>query len=278
MLNFAWDMLTASIVTYKVDLNELGQALEPVVGVAERVFVVDNAREGRVEEFCRRYAKVTYMPHDNKGYGAAHNAALRMAMKLGADYHLVMNSDLGFEADALRLMVKHIDANPDIGLLHPRILGLDGNDQFTVRLIPTPFDLIIRRFLPGWLFRGSRRRYLLQDADHDRELDVHYVQGSFMLLRVSALREVGLFDERFFMYPEDIDLSRRMAERWRVTYYPRARVTHAHRAASYASMKMLRIHVANMIRYFNKWGWLRDPARKKANRQTLSQVADRLLD
>lgn len=266
-------MLTASIVTYKVDLDELGRALEPVAGVADRVFVVDNAREGRVEEFCRRYANVTYIPHDNDGYGAGHNVAIRLSLEMGADYHLVMNSDLVFEADGLRRMAEYMDANPDIGLLHPRILGLDGKDQFTVRLIPTPFDLIIRRFLPKWMFRGSRRRYLLRDVDHSREFDVHYVQGSFMLLRVSALREVGLFDERFFMYPEDIDLSRRVAERWRVTYFPRVTVTHAHRAASYTSLKMLRIHAVNMVRYFNKWGWLHDPARKSANRQTLRRIA-----
>ncbi|MDE7376608.1 MAG: glycosyltransferase family 2 protein [Muribaculaceae bacterium] len=267
-------MLTASIVTYKVDLDELGRALEPVTSVAKRVFVVDNAREARVEDFCSGYANVTYIPHDNDGYGAGNNAAIRLAMNMGADYHLVMNSDLVFEADDLRSMVEYMDANPDIGLLHPRILGLDGRDQYTARLIPTPFDLIIRRFFPGWIFKGSRRRYLLQDADHSRIFDVHYVQGSFMLLRVSALRDAGLFDERFFMYPEDIDLSRRVAERWRVTYFPHATVTHAHRAASYANLKMLRIHMANMIRYFNKWGWLCDPARKAANRQTLRRIAD----
>lgn len=266
-------MLTASIVTYKVDLAELGRALEPLAGMAERVYVVDNASERRVEDFCRGYDFVEYVPHANDGYGAGNNAAIRLAMDRGADYHLVMNSDLVFEAADLRRMLAHMDANPRIGLLHPRIVGLDGEDQFTVRLLPTPFDLMLRRFMPKWLFPGSRRCYLLQEADHSREFDVHYVQGSFMLLRTSALREVGLFDERFFMYPEDIDLSRRMAERWRVTYYPGATVTHAHRAASYASLQMLRIHITNMVRYFNKWGWLRDAARKAANARTLAQSA-----
>lgn len=258
-------MLTASIVTYNVDLDELGRALEPVAAVAERVYVVDNGRQERVEEFCRKYPNVTYLPHANDGYGAGHNAAMRLALQAGSDYHLVMNSDLLFQAGDLRRMLAYMDANAGIGLLHPRIVGLDGRDQYTVRMLPTPFDLIVRRFLPGWMFRGRRRRYLLQHVDHSRAFDAHYVQGSFMLLRASALREVGIFDERFFMYPEDIDLSRRMAERWRVTYYPGATVTHAHRAASYASLKMLRIHIANMARYFNKWGWLSDPARKAAN-------------
>lgn len=267
-------MLTASIVTYKVDLDELGRALEPLVDVADHIYVVDNAREERIEEFCRRYASVTYVPHDNKGYGAGNNAAIRSAMELGADYHLVMNSDLVFGANDLKRMVEYMDSNPHIGLLHPRIVGLNGEDQYTVRLLPTPFDLIVRRFMPKGAFRSRRRQYLLQDADHNCEFDAHYVQGSFMLLRISALREVGLFDERFFMYPEDIDLSRRMAERWRVTYYPGATVTHAHRAASYASLRMLRIHMANMVRYFNKWGWFRDPARKEANRQTLRRITD----
>lgn len=88
-----------------------------------------------------------------------------------------------------------------------------------------------------------------------------------MFLRVKALERVGLFDERFFMYPEDIDLTRRIHRHFTTLYFPQATVVHAHRAASYKSLKMLWIHMANMVRYFNKWGWIYDAERSKANRQ-----------
>lgn len=262
--------MTASIVTYKVDLDELARALQALGDVPERVYVVDNASEERVHDFCRRQPGVEYIANANTGYGAAHNIAIRRAIEAGEDYHLVMNSDLLFEPSDLRAMLEYMDDHRDIGLLHPRILDPDGNDQFTVRMLPTPIDLIARRFLPKWVMPGRRRRYLLQHIDHDRPFDAHYVQGSFMLMRVSVLRQAGLFDERFFMYPEDIDLSRRIAAISRAVYYPRVKVVHNHRAASYASAKMLRIHISNMILYFNKWGWFFDRGRRCANRQMAS--------
>jgi hypothetical protein len=112
----------------------------------------------------------------------------------------------------------------------------------------------------------------LVDRPKDIPLNIPYHQGSFMFFRVSALKEIGLFDERFFMYPEDIDISRRMHEKYRTMYWPKVTVTHAHRASSYHSIKMLRIHVINMIRYFNKWGWFHDPIRAQVNHQILREI------
>ena len=92
-----------------------------------------------------------------------------------------------------------------------------------------------------------------------------------MLLRCDTLREVGLFDERFFMYPEDIDLTRRIHAVAKTIFYPYVKVVHNHRRASYHSLRMTLIHIANMVRYFNKWGWFFDRARRRINRLTLRE-------
>lgn len=263
-------MVNVSIVTYHTPLDELRTVLAALDSPAvDTIYIVDNGRDAATECFCRD-AGVRYIPSDNRGYGAAHNIAMRLTLADGIPYHLVINSDLRFTSADLQAMLRRIEAEPAVGLLHPRIVGEDGADQFTVRRLPTPFDLILRRFLPRWLFAGRRRRYLMADVDHGSELSVAYVQGSFMLLRADVLREVGLFDERFFMYPEDIDLSRRIAARHRVLYFPGATVVHAHRAASYHSLRMAWIHATNMIRYFNKWGWLHDPDRRRLNARCAS--------
>ena len=94
-----------------------------------------------------------------------------------------------------------------------------------------------------------------------------------MMLRMKALCDIGGFDERFFMYPEDIDLTRRIHQQYRTMYVPFVTVVHHHRAASYKSPRMLRIHIVNMIRYFNKWGWLFDAERRRINR-TLRHPAE----
>lgn len=265
-------MLGISLVTYHTPDSELQAILSTLKDVENAtVHVIDNGSEDRIRSICRQYG-VDYTPQPNVGYGAAHNVAMRASLENPAiRYHLVLNTDLQFKPQDIANMVGYMDAKPDIALLHPRIVGTDGADQFTARLIPTPADLLLRRFLPGAIAPQRRRRYLMQDHDHSVPFEAGYVQGSFMLMRCDALRQVGLFDERFFMYPEDIDLSRRLHQAGKVVYYPYATVVHAHRAASYRNPRMLLIHLANMARYFTKWGWLIDPVRAALNREITAQ-------
>lgn len=93
-----------------------------------------------------------------------------------------------------------------------------------------------------------------------------------MFFRLSAFDKVGLFDERYFMYPEDIDITRRMHKYYRTMYWPKVSVVHAHRAASYKSKKMLKIHMENMVKYFNKWGWFFDKERSEWNKKLLKEL------
>lgn len=103
-------------------------------------------------------------------------------------------------------------------------------------------------------------------------MNVPYHQGSFMFFRLECFKKVGLFDERFFMYPEDIDITRRMHKWYRTMFVPSVTIVHAHRAASYKSKKMLKIHMVNMIKYFNKWGWIVDKERSAWNRKLLEEL------
>jgi hypothetical protein len=114
-------------------------------------------------------------------------------------------------------------------------------------------------------------RFELRFTGYNRVMDVPYLSGCFMLFRTAALRRIGLFDERFFMYPEDIDITRRMNAEYRTVFFPGATVVHDHARESYKSRRSLRIHVENSIKYFNKWGWIRDPQRSRVNRETLRQ-------
>jgi GT2 family glycosyltransferase len=92
-----------------------------------------------------------------------------------------------------------------------------------------------------------------------------------MLFRTSALLQIGLFDERFFMYPEDIDITRRVNARFRTLFFPGATIVHDHGRDSYKNARALWVHMMNVVKYFNKWGWFHDPARSKVNRETLQQ-------
>lgn len=264
-------MLTVSIVTYRTCIAELENCLRALnVDIVDHVYVVDNSSQDDIAAVCRKW-DVEYIANRNAGYGAAHNIAIKKSLAIDADYHLVLNSDILFNSDILKSIVDYMDNNPEIGQLQPKITYPDGALQYTCRLLPTPLDLFIRRFAPKAFFKKRKARYLLTGADWDKPFDVAYQQGSFLFFRTKALKDIGLFDERFFMYPEDIDISRRMARSWKVRYWPGGTIVHHHRSASYHSAHMLWIHLKNMARYFNKWGWFCDKDRRSMNLNTISQ-------
>lgn len=259
--------LAASIVTYHTDPAELTTVLCALISAGvQRVYVVDNSRLSYISSLCARYPEVEYIPAPNRGYGAGHNIALRLSLARGEAYHLVMNSDVTFPPTSIAPLTAYMDSHPHVGAVQPRIVGSDGQMQYTVRMLPTPFDLILRSFLPHWAFPRRRARYELRHLDHSQPFDVPYHQGSFMLLRLSALQRAGLFDERFFMYLEDIDLTRRIHRHYSTVYLPLATITHGYRRQSYSSFRFRAIHCINAVRYFNKWGWLFDSERRCINR------------
>lgn len=267
-------MITVSIVTYKTDLVELTKCLQSLVSpLIYKVYIIDNSNQTYIADFCQKYANVEYIGSRNVGYGAGHNQALRKVLKTNSEYHLILNSDVYFDPIIIDNLAEYMDRNIDVAQVQPNITYPDGRMQYTCRLLPTPIDLIFRRFLPKKMGQKMNERYLLKFNDHTQTMNVPYHQGSFMFFRTVCFDKVGLFDERFFMYPEDIDITRRMHKYYKTIFWPGATVIHAHRAASYKNKKMLKIHMINMIRYFNKWGWVWDKERKEWNKQLLKELS-----
>ena len=266
-------MVTASIVVHRTPAGQLRTALESLMqGTVECVYVIDNSPDDSLRVVCREYPCVRYCHVENRGFGAGHNIALRKAIDGGSDYHIVMNADVVWKGDIVADIVRYMECNRDIGLLAPRVYYPDGVLQYSCRMLPTPFVLFQKRFLPQWLSRRRLDRYLLADSDHSQAFDCPYLLGCFMFFRVEALRDVGLFDERFFMYPEDIDISRRMGRRYRSVYWPGVNIVHEHAAASRHDLCMLWIHLSNMVRYLNKWGWFIDKERRLMNRRLMENL------
>lgn len=271
--NFLKDRVRASIVTYNTDTAELSECLNSLMPFVGHITIVDNSPNDSLRGFCKE-KKINYIfPGRNLGYGAGHNIALRASLETPeVQYHLVINSDVRFDPNIIPLIVDHMEENPNIGQLIPKTFYPDGRLQPVVRLLPTPLDVFGKRFLPEIMMRKRLRRFLLEFWDHNREANIPYHQGSFMFLRTEALRETGLFDERFFMYPEDIDLTRRMHRHYLTVYWPGVSIIHDHRASSYKSKKMLWIHIKNMCKYFCKWGWFFDSERRKFNNEVLKNL------
>lgn len=165
-----------------------------------------------------------------------------------------------------------MDKNTEVGHLMPKVFYPNGEMQYLCKLIPTPFDLFIRRFLPISWAKWRVEKFEMRKTGYNKIMDVPYLSGSFMFLRTKALEEVGLFDERFFMYPEDIDLTRRIHRKYRTVFFPNVSIIHHHAKSSYLSFKMLVIHSINLIKYFNKWGWIFDSERRELNEKIQKSI------
>ena len=272
--------VSASMVIYNTDMGEVLHCIECLLrnGIYD-IWVVDNSPKatdiygivGAKPMLAK--GRLRYIHRgDNPGYGAAHNCAIREAEAEGFEAHLAVNTDIVFEPGVVGRLVEQFECDSEIGQISPRIISPDGTQQYAQRLLPTPYDVFGRRFLPRKMMAGRNRRYMLTERDDAQVADIPYHQGSFMLFRMEALREVGGFDERYFMYPEDIDITRRIHSKYKTIYYPGVSVVHDHRASSYRSMKMLWVHCRNMIKYFNKWGWWIDMERRRVNRATLEAM------
>lgn len=266
-------MTTASIVTYNTSRADLERVLESALrDDIDRLYIIDHSPCDGIAAMLPADGRIEYEKRENRGYGAGHNAAIKKAMKAGATYHAVLNPDIYWEGPVVGKLATYMDHNPDVGQMLPKVFYPDGRLQYTCKLIPTPFDLIAHRFLPRRLVEKRMRRFRLEATGYERPMNVPYMHGCFMMLRIDALKDVGLFDERFFMYPEDIDLTRRIHEKWTTLFYPALSICHAHAAESRTSRKMLGIHIANMVKYFNKWGWLFDKKRRYYNRRLLAEI------
>ena len=266
-------MLNISIVLYHPNWEqEVIPLVEELLRVKnlQKIYLLDNSEESYSEAVLQqsgqRKLRYMHMPA-NLGYGRAHNIALRESAYNKVDFHLVMNSDIRVKAEDIDAMHDWMLANPQVGQLMPKVLNPDGSQQFLAKRLPSPLDVFGRRFLPARLMARRNKRYELRDLDLSRPINAPYLSGCFMLLRTKAVVEAGLFDERYFMYPEDIDLTRTIHRNYLTLYYPQWTIVHAHAQSSYKNKHMLWIHIQNMCRYFNKWGWFFDKERQLLNAQ-----------
>lgn len=233
-----------------------------------KLFIIDNSPGDELRSSIITNPQLEYIfTGQNLGYGKGHNIALKAVLNW-SKYHLVLNPDILFEPEDLEKMIDFMESSTNIGLLMPKILYANGNLQYLCKLLPTPFDLIMRRFIPKILhpvFQKRLEAYELKYKNFDEIMEIPNLSGCFMLLRCDALKTVGLFDEKFFMYLEDTDLSRRINSQYQTIYYPEVSIIHHYEKGSYKNYKLLLYHIRSAFYYFSKWGWLSDSSRNTIN-------------
>ncbi len=266
-------MLNVSIVLYQPDWQQITLLTQTLLqsNDVNRIYWIDNSPTPTTQPPQLSERIEYHYNNHNLGYGAAHNIAIRESIYHDIPFHLVINPDITLTLEALDTMLQFIQQQHRVGCLMPRVLYPDGTQQYLCKLLPTPLDVITRRFLPKQWFYKRNRRYEMRDSGYNQIMNIPYLSGCFMLLRTKAVQQARLFDEQFFMYPEDMDLTRRIHRDYLTVYFPHATIIHNHEKASYKSIKMFWIHAINMCRYFNKWGWFCDKERDLFNQTAITE-------
>ena len=252
--------LTISLISHnsKKDLELLLPSLFLALSdITAEILLIDNCSDDSTLEFIKRnYPEIFVRKNKSRlGYGANHNQNLAIAK---GQYIVLMNADMILTPESLFILLKFMDHNSDIGIATPKVLNEDGTLQYLNKRYPTLVDLFLRRFLPvqlKCLFEKRLEYYEMRDVGYDSIIDVPFVSGAFMFSRTDLIKAISGFDERFFMYFEDVDLCRRVQKTHRTVYYPDAVVTHRWDRAAHKKLKWTIIFMNSAFHYFNKWGY-----------------------
>jgi GT2 family glycosyltransferase len=190
------------------------------------VIVVDNgSNDGTVEWLRVAGYELGVIENTNSGFSAGNNLGIKQS---SGKYVLLLNPDTKLEPDTLETMLNFMEDHPDVGISGPKIVKPDGT-----------LDLAARRRFPNVgnsfkrLFLLDRTNYNYTDADENRSMEVDSVVGAFLLIRKTVIDKIGLLDEKFFMYGEDLDWCWRAKEAgFKVWYYPKTFITHYKGASS----------------------------------------------
>jgi GT2 family glycosyltransferase len=268
--------ISASIVLYNSDVEQIKLAVNSFAPSANRfLYLIDNSPiKADIASIYTHNVYIFYhFVGKNLGYGAGHNIALKMAIQKKFQYHIIMNPDIQFESKIIDELMELMDSDNNIAYVMPKILNENGELQFLCKLLPVPLNLISRRFLPKVFANKIDEKYVIREIENDIIINPPCLSGCFMFLRMPIIEKYNLFfDERFFMYCEDIDLIRRLHRIGKTIYYPKVSVFHEHAKESYKSKKMFLEHIKSAIRYFNKYGWFFDEERKRMNNRILDEI------
>ncbi len=204
------------------------------IKVPFEVIVVDNRPSaGFAEVLKTTYSEARYFANaKNLGFGGAMNVGIRQAR---GKYVLIFNPDIIVKEGSLESLVAFMEAHSDVGIVGPRLVNPDGSLQHSSYRLPTWLLPVYRRTPIGKLGFAKKviDHYFRTDEPHEKTMDVDAMIGAALFCRRDILLEVGMFDERYFLYYEDNDLCRKFWEAgYRVVYYPKAEFMHYHRRAT----------------------------------------------
>ena len=241
-------------------LDCIGSTLDTTRVRKLEITVVDNgSTDGSAEAVKRSFPNVTVIRNQaNLGFARANNIGIRPSR---GKYLCLVNSDIKVLPGCIDSMCDYMDQHPEIGLLGPKILNKDLSLQPSCAELPSLWNTFTQTFMLDRLFPGVRfcRTRFMRAFAHDVERDVEALSGCFLMVKREALEQVGLLDERFFIYQEDVDWCKRFSDAgWKIRFCPSAEAIHYGGASSSVAPAKFLIEMQRAsLQYWRKHhGWL----------------------
>ncbi len=249
-------IFSVGIVTYNSQ-KEIRNVLNSLERLSNRdeieIYVIDNhSNDGTVKIVEQNYPDVKLIKNNrNLGFGRANNKAI---MKTNTKYYVLVNPDITVTRNTFVQIHRFMEEHPDIVQMSPKVLNEDGTEQFLPKKYPK-FKYLIAGKLENKsrYFRKLRSEYTFKDRKIEDVTNVDFCTGCFSVLRTEPLKKCNGFDERFFLYLEDADLTRKMQKFGRTVYNPGIAVYHKWKRASGKSVRYFFIHLQSMTKYCWKW-------------------------
>ncbi|MBR5923621.1 MAG: glycosyltransferase family 2 protein [Clostridia bacterium] len=241
--------ISAAIVTYN-NKDKAAAAVASVLARCEKYpldfYIIDNNSSddtlSRLKDFDA--LKTVKLPK-NIGFGAAHNKIIESA---DSDYHFIINPDVTVADDVFADMTDYMEEHKEVAMCCPDILNTDGTRQYLPKSVPT-----FKRLFLGRLSKKVRNEYVWRDREITSPCEVDFCSGCFLCIRTSVFKELGGFDERYFMYLEDADLTLRAKSLGKTVFLPDVSVTHIWERGSHKNIKLLLIHTVSCVKFLLKW-------------------------
>lgn len=267
--------LTLSVVIYDYNQEDISNMLESYslalraakkdYNISQEILYVINNNQhidfhDEIESICQRQGLSFFYINalKNGGYGHGNNLAIK---KIDSDYHIISNPDIIFLEDTIKNALDYLECNSQSVMLTPAVFGKNDERHYLCKKNPTLFHLFLRRFVPEsakkLFFQRCLDSFEYKNYSYDNVIEnVPFCTGCFMFFRTSILKKLEGFDERFFLYMEDADLSRRALEYGKTAYVPTVRVVHGWQRGAYKNKKLRNEAIKSAFKYWWKWGGL----------------------
>lgn len=242
--------ISATIVVYNEDLETLQKTIDCFLKtpLLKKLYLVDNSPTNKLKDNFK-HSEIEYIFNEkNLGFGKAHNLVIS---KLKSKCHLILNPDVTFNPQVLPNLINEIKKKEIVSMISPKIIYPNGSIQYYCRKYPSFSELIYRRL---GLFKSKTHLSEYRNLDVSKSFYPESMHGCFMLFKTQDFIKIKGFDERYFLYMEDIDICKKIdGINKKKMYYPNVTIEHLHRRGSAQKIKLLFYHLLSARKYFKKW-------------------------